>query len=118
MGTFGRQLEYAQKTGEIRKGLDAQNGLLALNSVIVTPYLTPLVTMLITGMDPNSDTFKRKQAAPRYRIWSKLWRRRRKAHALAVMPWRRLRPPAHADPVLQGPPHFGDRIVCGQICRR
>jgi AcrR family transcriptional regulator len=54
--------EYAQKTGEIRKGLDAKMVALALNSVIVTPYLTPLVTMLITGMDPNSDAFKRKQA--------------------------------------------------------
>ena len=54
--------KYAQKNGEIGKDYDPKMVALSLNSIIVTPYLTPLITELITGMDPNSDAFKKKQA--------------------------------------------------------
>jgi TetR/AcrR family transcriptional regulator len=55
--------EHAQKNGEISKNYDAKMIALTLNSIIVTPYMTPLITKLITGMDPNSDSFKKKQAS-------------------------------------------------------
>src|ERR1700747_2201260 len=55
--------KYAQKNGEISKDYDPKMVALALNSIIVTPYLTPLVAELITGMDPNSEAFKKKQAS-------------------------------------------------------
>ena len=34
---------------------------IALNSIIVTPYLTPAVAELMTGLDPNCDAFKSSQ---------------------------------------------------------
>ena len=55
--------EHAQKSGEINKAFDPKMLALALNSIIATPYMTPLITKLITGMDPNSDAFKKKQAS-------------------------------------------------------
>jgi TetR/AcrR family transcriptional regulator len=55
--------EHAQKNGEISKDYDAKMIALTLNSIIVTPYMTPLITKLITGMDPNGDSFKKKQAS-------------------------------------------------------
>jgi TetR/AcrR family transcriptional regulator len=55
--------EHARKSGEISRDLDPKMLALALNSIIVTPYMTPLITTLITGMDPNSDSFKKKQAS-------------------------------------------------------
>jgi TetR/AcrR family transcriptional regulator len=54
--------KYAQKNGEISKDYDPKMVALLLNSIIVTPYMTPLITELITGMDPNSDAFRKKQA--------------------------------------------------------
>jgi TetR/AcrR family transcriptional regulator len=54
--------KYAQKDGEISNDYDPKMLALSLNSIIVTPYLTPLITELITGMDPNSEAFKKKQA--------------------------------------------------------
>jgi TetR/AcrR family transcriptional regulator len=55
--------ERAQKHGEISERFDATMVALALNSIIVTPYMTPTVTKLMTGMDPDDDTFKRRQLA-------------------------------------------------------
>lgn len=55
--------ERAQQQGEISERFDAKLLALALNSIIVTPYLTPAVTKLLTGMDPDSDAFKRGQLA-------------------------------------------------------
>jgi TetR/AcrR family transcriptional regulator len=55
--------EHAQKSGEINKAFDPKMLALAVNSIIATPYMTPLITKLITGMDPNSDAFKKKQAS-------------------------------------------------------
>jgi hypothetical protein len=55
------ELERAQERGEVSKSLDAKMLALTLNSIIVTPYLTPLVTKLITGMEPDSGDFKAKQ---------------------------------------------------------
>jgi TetR/AcrR family transcriptional regulator len=54
--------EQARKSGETGRDFDAKMLALALNSIIVTPYMTPLITKLITGMDPNSEAFKKKQA--------------------------------------------------------
>jgi AcrR family transcriptional regulator len=54
--------ERARRSGEISKDYDPKMLALSLNSIIVTPYMTPLITKLITGMDPNSDAFKKKQA--------------------------------------------------------
>jgi TetR/AcrR family transcriptional regulator len=53
--------ERAQEHGEISERFDAKMLALALNSIIVTPYMTPIVTKLITGMEPDSDAFKREQ---------------------------------------------------------
>jgi TetR/AcrR family transcriptional regulator len=50
--------ERAQERGEISERFDAKMLALALNSIIVTPYMTPIVTKLITGMDPDCDSFK------------------------------------------------------------
>jgi AcrR family transcriptional regulator len=50
--------ERAQEQGEISQRFDAKMLALALNSIIVTPYLTPAVTELMTGMAPDSDSFK------------------------------------------------------------
>ena len=55
--------ERAQEQGEVSGHFDAKMLALALNSIIVTPYLTPAVTKLLTGMDPDSDAFKRSQLA-------------------------------------------------------
>jgi TetR/AcrR family transcriptional regulator len=52
----------ARRSGEISKDYDPKMLALSLNSIIVTPYMTPLITKLITGMDPNSEAFKKKQA--------------------------------------------------------
>jgi TetR/AcrR family transcriptional regulator len=54
--------QHAQKSGEISTDYDPKMVALAMNSVIVTPYMTPLITKLITGMDPNTESFKKKQA--------------------------------------------------------
>ena len=32
-----------------------------MNSIIVTPYMTPVVTKLVTGLGPDSDAFKMEQ---------------------------------------------------------
>lgn len=53
--------ERAQERGEISKRFDAKMLALAVNSIIVTPYMTPIVTKLVTGMDPDSDSFKTEQ---------------------------------------------------------
>jgi AcrR family transcriptional regulator len=53
--------ERAQEQGEISECFDARMLALALNSIIVTPYLTPAVTKLLTGMDPDCDAFKSSQ---------------------------------------------------------
>jgi Tetracyclin repressor-like, C-terminal domain len=53
--------ERAQEQGEISESFDAKMLALALNSIIVTPYLTPAVTKLLTGMDPDCDAFKSSQ---------------------------------------------------------
>jgi AcrR family transcriptional regulator len=53
--------ERAQERGEISERFDAKMLALALNSIIVTPYLTPAVTELMTGLDPEGDTFKNSQ---------------------------------------------------------
>ena len=56
-----KQVERAQEHGEISKRFDAKMLALALNSIIVTPYMTPIVTKLITGMEPGNDAFKSQQ---------------------------------------------------------
>lgn len=53
--------ERAKERGEVSKGVDARMLALALQSIIVTPYLTPTVTRLLTGMDPDSEAFKSSQ---------------------------------------------------------
>jgi TetR/AcrR family transcriptional regulator len=53
--------ERAQEHGEISERFDATMLALALNSIIVTPYMTPTVTKLMTGLDPDSDSFKSRQ---------------------------------------------------------
>jgi len=53
--------ERAQEQGEISERFDAKMLALALNSIIVTPYLTPAVTKLLTGLDPDCDAFKSSQ---------------------------------------------------------
>jgi TetR/AcrR family transcriptional regulator len=53
--------ERAKERGEISKNIDARMLALALQSIIVTPYLTPAVTRLITGMEPDSEAFKSSQ---------------------------------------------------------
>ena len=55
--------ERAQERGEISDRYDAKMLALALNSIIVTPYLTPAVAELMTGLDPNCDAFKSSQLA-------------------------------------------------------
>jgi TetR/AcrR family transcriptional regulator len=55
--------ERAQEHGEISERFDATMLALALNSIIVTPYLTPTVTKLMTGLDPDDASFKRRQLA-------------------------------------------------------
>jgi AcrR family transcriptional regulator len=55
------EFERSQERGEISKRFDPKMLALALNSIIVTPYLTPVVTKLITGMEPGSDAFKTQQ---------------------------------------------------------
>jgi TetR/AcrR family transcriptional regulator len=55
--------ERARERGEVSKSVEARMLALALQSIIVTPYLTPAVTRLITGMDPDSDAFKSSQLA-------------------------------------------------------
>jgi TetR/AcrR family transcriptional regulator len=53
--------ERAKERGEVSECVDARMLALALQSIIVTPYLTPAVTRLITGMEPDSDAFKSSQ---------------------------------------------------------
>jgi TetR/AcrR family transcriptional regulator len=53
--------ERAQERGEISERYDAKMLALAVNSIIVAPYLTPAVTELMTGLDPNCDAFKSSQ---------------------------------------------------------
>jgi TetR/AcrR family transcriptional regulator len=53
--------ERAQEQGEISERFDAKMLALAVNSIIVTPYLTPAVTKLMTGMDPDCESFKSSQ---------------------------------------------------------
>jgi AcrR family transcriptional regulator len=55
--------ERAQEHGEISARFDATMLALALNSIIVTPYMTPTVTKLMTGLDPDDASFKRRQLA-------------------------------------------------------
>jgi AcrR family transcriptional regulator len=55
------EFERAQEHGEISKRFDAKMLALAFNSIIVTPYMTPIVTKLVTGMEPGSDSFKTQQ---------------------------------------------------------
>jgi AcrR family transcriptional regulator len=50
--------ERAQERGEISERYDAKMLALAVNSIIVAPYLTPAVTELMTGLDPNCEAFK------------------------------------------------------------
>jgi AcrR family transcriptional regulator len=54
---FGR----AQKRGEINARFDPKMLALTMNSIVVTPYMTPTVTKLITGLDPSSPTFLKRQ---------------------------------------------------------
>jgi TetR/AcrR family transcriptional regulator len=53
--------ERAQERGEVSERYDARMLALAVNSIIVTPYLTPAVAELMTGLDPNGDAFKSSQ---------------------------------------------------------
>jgi TetR/AcrR family transcriptional regulator len=53
--------ERAQERGEISERYNAKMLALAFNSIIVTPYLTPAVAELMTGLDPNCDAFKSSQ---------------------------------------------------------
>lgn len=53
--------ERAQERGEISERFDPKMLALAVNSIMVTPYLTPVVTKLVTGMDPDCDAFKSSQ---------------------------------------------------------
>jgi AcrR family transcriptional regulator len=55
--------ERGQEHGEISQRFDATMLALALNSIIVTPYMTPIVTKLMTGLDPDDASFKRRQLA-------------------------------------------------------
>lgn len=55
------EFERAQEHGEISKRFDAKMLALAMNSIIVTPYMTPVVTKLVTGLGPDSDAFKMEQ---------------------------------------------------------
>ena len=55
--------ERGREHGEIGERFDATMLALALNSIIVTPYLTPTVTKLMTGLDPDDASFKRRQLA-------------------------------------------------------
>jgi TetR/AcrR family transcriptional regulator len=57
VGEFRR----AQKRGEIDAGYDPRMLALAMNSIVVTPYMMPRVTKLITGKSPDSDAFKKQQ---------------------------------------------------------
>jgi TetR/AcrR family transcriptional regulator len=64
--------ERAQEHGEISERFDATMLALALNSIIVTPYLTPTVTKLMTGLDPDDASFKRRQLALVYSLLGSL----------------------------------------------
>jgi TetR/AcrR family transcriptional regulator len=57
------EFERAQARGEISKRFDTRMIALAVNSLIVTPYMTPTITKLITGYAPNSKEFKKQQKA-------------------------------------------------------
>jgi TetR/AcrR family transcriptional regulator len=51
----------AQKRGEISKKYDPKMLALAVNSIIVMPYMTPAVGRLIVGLEPSSDAFLQQQ---------------------------------------------------------
>ena len=57
------EFRRAQDRDEISRDYDPKILALALNSIVVTPYMTPIVTKLITGKDPNGATFRRQQQA-------------------------------------------------------
>jgi TetR/AcrR family transcriptional regulator len=60
-GRWVAEFKRAQLRGEIDSRYDPKMLALALNSIIVTPYMTPRVTQLITGKSPDSDAFKKQQ---------------------------------------------------------
>lgn len=51
----------AQERGEISKKYDPKMLALAVNSIIVMPYMTPTVGKLIAGVEPGSDAFLKQQ---------------------------------------------------------
>lgn len=55
------EFEQAQERGEIAKKYDANMLALAVNSIIVMPYMTPTVARLIADLDPESDEFLKQQ---------------------------------------------------------
>ncbi|OLT12773.1 hypothetical protein BJF78_23825 [Pseudonocardia sp. CNS-139] len=57
------EFRRAQDRGEIGRDYDPKILALAVNSIVVTPYMTPIVTKLITGKDPKGVTFRRQQQA-------------------------------------------------------
>jgi TetR/AcrR family transcriptional regulator len=57
------EFRNAQERGEINPDYDPKLLALAVNSIVVMPYMTPIVTKLITGKDPQGVAFKREQQA-------------------------------------------------------
>jgi TetR/AcrR family transcriptional regulator len=51
----------AQERGEIAKKYDPKMLALAMNSIIVMPYMTPAVGRLIAGVEPGSEVFLKQQ---------------------------------------------------------
>jgi AcrR family transcriptional regulator len=50
----------AQEKGDIDRSLDPEMVMLAIDGILNSPYMMPHVTKLITGMDPNSEAFRKR----------------------------------------------------------